>query len=60
MSSSVITNFEIEDPREPPREPGVKHPVLYGAFVVTTLLAPYVSGVVILTQKNKLEDWGWI
>ena len=60
MSSVPKTNFEIEDPRELKPEPPVKHKVLYGLFAASALVAPYVTGAVILTQKTKLEEWGWI
>jgi len=55
-----ISTFEIEDPNEPQEEKPIKHKALFTAFVTATLVAPYVSGALILLQKKKLEDWGWI
>ena len=60
MSSNVLTNFEIEDPNEPSPEQPVKHKALYGMFVVSSVVAPWAAGAVILTHKQKLEEWGWI
>jgi hypothetical protein len=60
MSSVQKTSFEIEDPYEPEPEPLIKHKALFGLFAISTIVAPYVTGAIILTQKTKLEDWGWI
>ena len=60
MNSVPKTNFEIEDPLEPEPEPSVKHKILYGLFATTAIVAPYIAGAVILVQRSRLEDWGWI
>ena len=41
-------------------EDTVKHKALYAGFVLTTLIAPYVSGAIILSCKDKLESWNWL
>lgn len=60
MSSVPQTNFEIEDPKEPRTEPPVKNKLLYGLFVTSAIVTPYVAGAVILFNEKKLKDWNWI
>lgn len=60
MSSETITSFEIEDPNEPKSEPTVRHKALYGLFVTSSIIAPYVTGAVLLFNEKKLKDWNWI
>ena len=60
MSSASITNFEIEDPCEPKPEQPVKYKALYGLFVTSAFVAPYVAGAVMLFNEKKLKDWNWI
>lgn len=60
MSSKEKMTFEIEDPSEPTPDVPVKHKALYGLFVASSIVAPYITGAVILTQKKRIEEWGWI
>ena len=59
-SVEKMISLEVEDPSEPKPEPPVKHKALFGLFAVSAIVAPYVTGAVILTRRKKLEEWGWI
>lgn len=60
MSSVEKTTFEIEDPEEPKPEAPIQHKALFGLFAASAIVAPYITGAVILTRKKKLEEWGWL
>ena len=54
------TYVKPEDGEPLDEDTRVVHKGLYAGFVVTTFLAPYVSGLIILTCKNKLTKWNWL
>lgn len=56
-----MTSFDsLEIEKLPTLEEPIKHKVLYAGFVVTTILAPYIGGAVILFNEKKLTEWNWI
>ena len=57
FDSLEIENPVVEEFKEPNE---IKNKLLFAGFAATTLVAPYISGAIILCNKKKLEEWNWI
>jgi len=38
----------------------LRHPYLLAGFCIINIIAPYIAGAIILTNKKTLEKWGWL
>ena len=38
----------------------LKHKYLLAGFCLLNLLAPYITGFIILTNQKRLTRWGWL